>query len=126
MKPQGQSVFAFFLNILIKVLLVNVGIIVAVGLYGWFRGWNTGYQYGGGIVVAGIAMIVLGIASVMSFWRDTRSFEFQYGQSAGHQTIYERTQQSLNEALRRYSFQIQTALIGIVAIVIGSIIQEFF
>ena len=46
-----------------KVLLIDLGIFIAVGVVCWLFGWRTLYNYGTGLLVVGIAVAGLGVLS---------------------------------------------------------------
>jgi len=107
-------------------VLIDLGIFVAVGLICWFSGWRMIYHYSDGLVWAGVAAIVFGIFSLIGGWRGRTSFPYQYGRSAGEEDILERTRRDLKDTGQSYAFLVLMAVVGIVSIALGTLIQTVF
>ncbi len=120
-----RSLLKQVLKVLRSVLLYNLvlsGLVIAVG---YFRHWETAFQYGEGFSFGGFAIIAIGALSLLGFWSSTRDFTYQHSQSAGNQSIPNRSAQLSAETLQKFGFQIDSLLSGAVAIAIGSILQAF-
>ena len=105
------------------VALIDLGIFAAVSIACWFGGGCTAYEYGGRLFWAGIAAIVIGFSSIVANWGITRSFGYQYGQSVSEQNIHERLKQERKDTAEGYRFLILMTAVGVVAIVMGALIQ---
>ena len=75
------------LRFLRNVALINLGIFVVVGLVCWFGGWRTVTHYGNGLLLAGVAVMAVGVFSLIGGWGTTRDFTYQYARSAGTDDI---------------------------------------
>jgi len=122
----NQSLFKQILKLIRFVLLSNTVLAGLIAVVGYFRRWETGFQYGEGFSFGGFAIIGVGVLSLIGFWSSTRDFSYQYSQSAGNQSILDRSVQLSSEVLQKFSFQIDTILSGALAIVIGAILQTCF
>ncbi len=118
-----QEWFPTISRFLRLVVLINLGMLAAVALACWFIGWRTAYQYGAGLSLAGMVVIIIALSSLVNNWRTTRSIGYQYGLTASAQDVYERTRQSKKDTAQSYGFFIRTTVVGIVSIVSGALIQ---
>jgi amino acid transporter len=120
-KREGR--FQAILRLVGLIALVVLGILIVVTLIGWLLGWRTAHQFGNGFLWGGIAATALGVLSTTGGWGLTRDATYLYAQSTSHQSLHERTGQSLRDALRSYNLAIVTLAAGILCILVGSLIQ---
>lgn len=118
MKEQG-----FLLRFLRSILLIDVAVLVVVGLACWLGGRRTAYDYGGGLTLAGMGLVGLGVVFVVYGWRASRSFTQVYGESMSEDSMRERTERRLVDALRTYGLLIRLTAAGVVLVALGAIIQ---
>ena len=100
-------------------LLVSL-IVLIVGLT---LHWNTPVQFSNGFFIAGGIVIVLGIVSGMGGLEQRGDAALLYGETAGHASITERTQQMLTDSKQRYGMLILAITVGALLIVIAVIIS---
>lgn len=110
------------LRFLRGVALIDLGILGIVGLICWFGGWRTAYDYGNGLIWAGIAAFLLGFASVMR----PGSVDYQYAQIMGPDDIIKRTRRDLKDLAQNYGFLVRMGVVGIVSIAIGELVLAIF
>ena len=121
-----KSLGRWFYTILMKILIVNgviTGLVLAIG---YNKNWQTLYQYGEGITLCGFIVMAVGALSVFGFWKGTRDPFVQYAQSVSSETIRQRSQKHVLDALAAYSFQFEAFLTGGFAVAIGTILQIYF
>jgi hypothetical protein len=123
---EKQGVLTGILRFLRTVVLIDLGILAAVGLVCLLGGWHTAYQYGGGLSLAGAVAIVIGLSSVVGGWGITRGGDYQYAQSVSEQDIQGRAQQAIEDIAQSYRFQILMTAVGVVSIAVGALIQTLF
>jgi len=106
--------------------MVDLGVFVVIGLACWLCGWRTAYQYGRGLLWAGTAAILLGLASGTGGWVGTHAqdFETQYARSVGAQSSSERTQQDRDDALQSPGLQTVMTVAGAISLAVGWLIQN--
>jgi hypothetical protein len=122
-KGEGRS--RAILRLVGLIALAALGILIVVTLIGWFLGWRTAARFGSGFILSGVAAIALGVFSTMGSWGLTRDATYMYAQSTSHQSLQERTGQSLRDSLRSYNLAIVALAAGILCILLGSLIQTF-
>jgi hypothetical protein len=108
------------------VALIDLFLFAAVGVVHLLAGWNTAYQYGGGLTWAGMLVVALGILTLLGGFGLTRNPRYQYGQSVSTMSTIERAQQSMRDTLQGYGCLIVAVAVGAVAIGAGSLIQFAF
>jgi len=118
--------FASVFRFLRPVVLIDLGIFAFVGLVCWFGGWRTAHHYGNGLMLAGVAAVLIGISSLLGGWGLTRSVDYQYARSVGEDSIGERTKRDLKDVARSYGFLIRMTVVGVVSYAFGLVIQTVF
>jgi FtsH-binding integral membrane protein len=124
MEKQGR--FQSMLRFLGAVALMDVGIFVVVILICWLLGWRTASQYGNATFFAGIAVIAVGIMSIVGSFELRGNPIYKYGQSVGMRTLADSTRQDMKEMNRSYRLVYQLATVGLVLIILGALIQTVF
>jgi amino acid transporter len=114
---------ATLLRLIGIIVLVALVILTVVTLIGWLAGWQMASQFGSGFIWGGVAAIALGVLSIVGGWGTTRDSDYLYAQSASHQSMHERTRQSLRDSLRSYNLVIVTGAAGGLCLLIGSLVQ---
>ena len=113
-----QSIIKFFR----KVLLIELCIIAVVGLICWVKGWHTIYQFGTGMIWAGIAATFTGLISGIN-----RRSTFQMYQM---QSTLEDTQQGNKvkqiDKKQRLIFMLMALTAAAISFVTGSVVQTYF
>lgn len=112
--------------ILVRIFTINLVIVLGVLLFGFYKGWQTFFQFGEAIALSGFLVIGIGTISVFGLWSGSRDSNSQYARSAGKETITERTQNDVRDAHSTYSFQINCILSGAFAVAIGTVLQTCF
>jgi hypothetical protein len=109
------------------ILLIDAAIFVGVALLFWFFEGRTVDQYGQGLMWVGIAVVVIGMMGFVGGGAISRgSVDYQLGQSAGQEDMGGRTKQLVNDLAQSYAFTIRTTAVGIIAMGVGVLLQEFF
>ena len=108
------------------VALIDLFLFAAVGVVHALSGWNTAFQYGGGLTWAGMLVVAFGILSLLGGFGLTRNPRYQYGQSVSTMSTIERAQQSMRDTLQGYGCMIVAMAVGAVAIGVGSLLQFAF
>ena len=107
------------------IALAALAILIVVTIIGLLLGWRTAEQFGNGFLLGGMAATALGVFSTMGSWGLTRDANYLYAQSTSHQSLHERTGQSLRDTLRSYNLAIVALAAGVLCILVGSLIQSF-
>ena len=111
------------LRFLRNVLFVDLGIAIVIGLICWFGGWRTAFHYGNGLLLAGVAAIVLGVYSLRGSSHLTRQpGGYQYAGSAGTESMWRRTRREMKDIGPSYAFLALMSVAGIVSIAAGILI----
>ena len=103
--------------------LVQLAILIAVLMVGWFAGWNTINQYSQALVWAGVLAIGLGLMSIKGHWATTRSFDYQHSLSVTKQDGWERTKWNVAESMNIHRFLFLMVTVGCISILLGSLVQ---
>jgi hypothetical protein len=119
---RGRGCIVSFFRFLGTVILTDLGIFAAMALVCWVGGWRTARDYANALWLIGAGSVALGALSVIGNWGVTRSFSYQYGQSAGQQDIPGRTRQAMADLGSSYWFSLVTAAVGILSIAFATLI----
>lgn len=111
------------LRFLRNVAFVDLGILALIALICWLGDWLTAKQFGTGLIYGGVAVVGLGVYSVFGGWGLSRDAQVLYAQSASAQSMIERTRRWGQDALGSYSSSIVSTVAGVVAVLVGSLIQ---
>lgn len=122
-RKEGRS--RAILRLVGLIALVTMTILIVVTIIGLLLGWRTANQFGNGYIYAGVAGTALGVFSTMGSWGLTRDATYLYAQSTSHQSLHERTGQSLRDTLRSYNLTLVILPAGILCILAGSLIRTF-
>ena len=106
--------------------LMSAGMVVVVGLAGWFEGWTTIFQYGGGMVIAGMTMLVLGIFSGSHQWRRSQVYHLPAEDFSKTSERLDPPSSECDEVRQNFRVAIHFVLMGIAAIFVGSVMQVIF
>jgi thiol:disulfide interchange protein len=120
---EEESKPSFAWHFVRSVLITVVVILVVVGLICWVVGWTTADQFGRATIVGGLISIVFGLFSVAGEMGMTRSYTYQAAESAGEDTLYDRTRESQRNLVDTMQALIILGSAGVVAIVIGLLIR---
>ncbi len=120
---KGQGRFQAILRLVGLIALAALAILIVVTVVGLFLGWRTASQFGNGFLWGGMAATALGVFSTMGSWGLTRDATYLYVQSTSHQSLHERTGQSLRDTLRSYNLGIVALAAGVLCILLGSLLQ---
>ncbi len=108
-------------------VLIELGIFATVGLLCWLGGWRTLYQYGNGLLLAGVVVLALGAYSISGSLAGSRSFDYQFSASAGvDERFHQSARRERQEVGSSYIFLSQTCVIGLLPLVAGILLQIVF
>ena len=119
-----KKLFPILKHLLKRILLAELILLTIVGLICWLTNNLTFLDLGNGMVYAGVGAVLLGTLSVAGGWSGTRSFEMQYGQSAGDMDLAQRARQMLDYLDQMYSFAVLMFVVGILSILLGVLIHR--
>ncbi len=119
---QKQARLAVLLHFLRTVSIVVLGAAALVAAVCLLIGWHTLYQFGEGMIYAGIGAWLVGLASVITSLGLTRGADYQIAQSVGTRSIDENIREAMKESKESYSFLWMMATIGAILLVIGLIV----
>lgn len=107
-------------------MLIDLGILVAVGLICWLGGRRTAYYYGNGLIWAGMAAMAVGAISFRGGWNMVSGFGYQYARTVGGENAQERTRRDVEDIGRSYAFLVLMSAVGITSIALGKMVQTVF
>lgn len=119
-----------FLKLVLSVELILFAI---VGLVYWLSGWQTAYQYGQGLIWGGIGAIGIGVLDLSYYW--FKHLGDYTGRGYIADLILDKYRLKLKEkAIREhikdpggsYSLFLLMAIVGVIAIAVGVLIQKIF
>ncbi|MBN1217851.1 MAG: hypothetical protein JXM69_02895 [Anaerolineae bacterium] len=123
----NKSYLSLFGRFLAKVVLIVLVVFVAVSLVCWFFGWRTSQDYGNGLFLAGLLVMVIGGISFLGIMNRFGDPKYSYFQSvASRRDFANRTRFMWGEFLESYSFILLTASVGMVLLVISFLIAIVF
>ncbi len=111
-------------RLLIKIIVYNILNVIVVCGVGWYFKWSTMFQYGGGIFLGGVFLVVFGVLSLLGYWGSSRDGMYLIARSVSSESSGDRNLRAANESVRQYGFMIQSTVAGILSIVIGSVMQS--
>ena len=112
-----------FFSIVRNVVCLSLGLFGGVAAFGWYRGWTTGFEYGGGVVLIGMLLLVFGIFSSSYQWRSSSVYHQprKYGEAGDMESS-----SRIASMIQRFQIPLHFVLVGVVAIVAGSVVQTVF
>ena len=118
-QSKSSSIWFFVRSILIAVVVI----LIIIGLICWVLDWTTADQFGKALIVGGLISIVFGMFSVAGEMGMTRSYTYQAAESAGEDTLYDRTRESHRNLADTMQALFVLGGAGIVAIILGLVIR---
>ena len=109
-----------------NIVFIELGIFATVGLICWLGGWRTLYQYGNGLMLAGVAILALGVYSNNGSRNIGRAFDYQYAASAGMDDAHQSVNREREDARASYAFMGLMFVVALVPIVVGILMQMVF
>lgn len=111
-----------------SIILVDVILMIIVGLIVFIGGWRTLYDYGQGLVYAGMLTIGLGVMSVWGNYSSTRSVNANslFEENAIHASVrtpLERVKDDLAIVDQTYGCLLLMILVGVSVGAIGALLQ---
>jgi hypothetical protein len=101
------------------VVAIDLGLITAVTMIGWWAGWTSLDEFQRAIQIAGFLVIGLGLMGIKGNLDLSRSFEYQYSMSVTKEESWQRTQQTLIDLARSYAFTLVMMAAGVISVLIG-------
>lgn len=101
------------------VILIDLVVIAIVAGVGWWTGWTDIEDFRKAIQMAGLLVIGLGLLGIKGNLDISRSFEYQYSMSVSRDDSWKRTQQTLLDLARSYSFLLIMFIAGGICLLIG-------
>ncbi len=108
------------------VLLVDLLVFIVTALVCWWIGWRTPDELGLGFMLGGFLAILLGGASLAGSVQVSRNPMYRYFQSVFPNSLPERTKQNLLDLNESSGFLILMGTAGLLAILVGWLVQEFY
>jgi hypothetical protein len=122
-----RELFRFIVGFLKDILLIDAAIFVGAALLCWVLGGRTVAQYGQWLMWVGIAVVVIGVMGFVGGGATSRgSVSYQLGQSVGQEDVGGRTERLVKDLAQGYAFTIRMTAVGIIALGVGILLQEFF
>jgi hypothetical protein len=115
-KPDIKQFVIYYLP---RIVAVDVAIFIVTGLVCWFVGWRTFQQYGTGLVIASVVIVLLGSLSLLGGYSARGDFDYQYGRSAGRSSIPERNRLDIADTFASFRFLIGASLVAVLPAIIG-------
>ncbi len=109
-----------------NVSVITLGICLVAGVFGWFRGWETAFQYGGGIVIGSMTMLIFSIFTASHQWRRTEVYHLSAGTFSDSSETPSTPASGIEKFLHNFRIPIQLGLVGIIGIFLGTVIQAVF
>lgn len=114
------------IRVITRILVYNLLLGVAVVALGLYQGWTTPFQFGGGLFLGGIVLIGVGVLSIMGHWKTIRDLNpMTTGSANVNPGLKQKLLSAFNFAVE-FAYQIPVFLAGLVAVVIGSVVQTYF
>ncbi len=108
------------------IALVDLGIALGSGIVCWLIGWQTLWQYCDAVVLGGMMVISLGLLIFWQEWNLNREFTTMHAQSASDDDGHERVRPLRRDDDEGYRVFIHLFAAGLVAIVVGAVVQMIF
>lgn len=118
-----QSIFLF--RVLWRVVVLDLSICVVVGLI-CLLGGRTFHDYGNDLMMAGVAVVVFGVMSVLGGWALTRDAEYLYTRSVAQDGMADRAIRDLADSVQSFAFSLWMILAGILVYILGLGIQNLW
>ena len=119
-----QSVVSVISRYLRMILLWETAVLLATLAISYTIGWRTVPEYANAIVWTGFILVTIGF---MTFWGgagNTQGAEYHHIQSAGGD-VHKHIRQTQKDKDAGYSFFTLMAILGIISIVIGSVLESY-
>ena len=122
----NKRFFYSVLKLVMVVVVIELGIIFAIGVIGWRMGWKSAGEYTSAIELAGIFALGIGLLGIKGNWDSSRSFQYQYSLSVTKESSWERTKLTIQDFLQTYMFMVVMFFVGGFSLLIGVIISLLF
>lgn len=100
-------------------LVIELGILTAVGIFGWRMDWETAGEYASTIELVGIFAFGVGLLGIKGNWDSSRSFQYQYSLSVTQESHWERTKLTIQDFMQTYTFMVVMFFVGGINLLIG-------
>lgn len=133
----GEGYARGLVRFLKAVLIAEFVLFAIVGLVYWLNGWQTVYQYGQGLILGGIVAIGIGVLNLSYHWfkhlGDYTGAGYiadlildRYRLKLKEKAIKEHIKEEIKDPGSSYSFFLLMAIVGVIAIAVGALIQKIF
>lgn len=93
--------------------LFDAALLVVAALIALLTGPLTVFHYAIVLLLSSSCLMAVGVMGLFGGWGQTRGFGYQYGLSAGGQSMAERAQQEINDVNQGSSFMARAFLLGL-------------
>lgn len=111
------------LRIAAEIFVAVVATLLVVGLFCWFSGWRTYYQYGTVLIWFGIAIGGMGLFTFLGNRSSKRSFSERNPQTTRRSEIHKSTNQPSGKSSQSHRPATIMLIAGVILFIIGSQVQ---
>jgi uncharacterized membrane protein YfcA len=119
-----ESISSVLWHLARTVLLIDLGVFMITALICWLAGWHTVTQYGNGLMIGGLALLLLGGVTGFGGNQIAHNPTYRYIQSVMPNRLDERSRQTWIDYLDSMRFLIFMGLAGLVSIGTGWLLTE--
>lgn len=105
--------------------IAEIVILALTGLVCWWLGWRTLAEYGTGLVWAGLAVMLLGMFSVLGGTQLNNDFKYQYSKSVMPAPAHDRAQQTVTDMTAGFSFATWAFIAGVLTSALGYVLRAW-
>lgn len=109
---------------LLKILLLNLMVSVALALYAWTAGWDS-LSYSRGLVFVGLVLIVIGVLTLVGSARLSTDPHYLYTQAVLRDNLAQRSRGDLLDLRDRFGLLIMLGTAGLILSGAGILLDAF-
>ena len=121
----NESLLSFIFRYLRNVFFASLTAFLGAAGWWWTNAEHTLLALGNAVMNIGFIIAVIGALSVMGGFMGTRTFQYVYTRSAGASNAATRTQQSIQDAMGTYRFQVVTIVVALFLFGVGALLRTW-
>lgn len=119
-----MSKLAWWLNLLVKILLVDLAICLVVGGWSWLVQDFSPIALSNRFFIGGLLVVLINLASGAGNWGNHTDWRHLLAQSAGQANLTERNSRMIADTLQVYSLALVMIPAGLMAILLAVILGQ--
>ena len=111
---------------LVRIATVDAIVFIAVFVICLLTDALTWLEYGNGLVLAGAAIIGVGVFSLVGGWSQTRRYSYVQAESVGDNTMLDRANREVSKTNESLRFMLESIALSLLPLAAGALLQIAF